>query len=54
MEEVVSNGRKITTIMNNYLANAIKHLNPKANKISHREKLVNIFGSFKNRDSMDV
>ena len=37
--------------MNRHFANITKHMNLKANKISHREKLVNILDTFKNHKS---
>ena len=42
-------GNEITaTIMNRYFTNITKHMNLEANKISHREELVNILDTFKN------
>ena len=40
--EIVKDDGKIATIMNRYFTNITKHMNLKANKISHRKELVNI------------
>ena len=45
--EIVNGNGKIATIMNRYFTNITKHMNPKANKISHREELMNILDTFK-------
>ena len=50
--EIVNDDRKITTIMNRHFTNITKHMNLKANKISHREELVNILDTFKNHMSV--
>ena len=50
--EIVSDDRKIATIMNRYFTNITKHINLKANKISHREELVDILDTFKNHKSV--
>ena len=50
--EIVNEDGKIATIMNGYFTNITKHMNLKANKISHREELVNILETFKNRKSV--
>ena len=46
--EIVKDDGKIATIMSRYFTNITKHMNLKANKISHQEKLVNILDTFKN------
>ena len=46
--EIVSDDGKIATTMNMYFTNITKHMNLKANKISHQEELVNLLGTFKN------
>ena len=46
--EIVNDDGKIATIMNRYFTNITKHMN----KISHREKLVNILDTFKNHKSV--
>ena len=46
--EIVNNDGKIATIMSRYFTNITKHMNLKANKIRHREELVNILDTFKN------
>ena len=50
--EIVNDDGKIATIMNRYFTNITKHMNLKANEISHREKLVNILDTFKNHKSV--
>ena len=50
--EIVNDDGKIATIMNRYFTNITKHMNLKANKISHREELVNILNTFKNHKSV--
>ena len=50
--EIVNDDGKIATIMNRYFTNITKNINLKANKISHREELVNILDTFKNRKSV--
>ena len=50
--ERVNDDRKIATIMNRYFTNITKHMNLKANKISHQEELLNILGAFKNQMSV--
>ena len=50
--EIVNEDGKTATIMNRYSTNITKHMNLKANKISHREELVNILDTFKNRKSV--
>ena len=50
--EIVNDDGKIATIMNRYFANITKHMNLKANKISHREELVNTLDAFKNHKSV--
>ena len=51
--EIVNDGGKIATIMIRYFTNITnKHMNLKANKISHREELVNILDTFKNHKSV--
>ena len=50
--EIVNDDEKIATIMNRYFMNITKHMNLKANKISHREELVNILNTFKNHKSV--
>ena len=46
--EIINDDGEIATIMNKYFMNITKHMNLKANKISHREELVNILDTFKN------
>ena len=46
--EIVNDDGKSATIMNMHFPNITKHMNLKANKISHREELVNILDTFKN------
>ena len=50
--EIVNDNGEIATIMNRYFMNITKHMNLKANKISHREELVNILDTFKNHMSV--
>ena len=50
--ERVNDDRKIATIMNRYFTNITKHMNLKANKISHQEELLNILDTFKNQMSV--
>ena len=50
--EIVNDDRKIATIMNSYFTKITKHMNLKANNISHQEKLVNILDIFKNHMSV--
>ena len=50
--EIVNDDGKIATIMNMRFTNITKHRNLKANKISHREELVNILDTFKNYKSV--
>lgn len=50
--EIVSDGRKIATIMNKYFNDINKHVNLRADKISHREKLVNVLDTFIYDDSL--
>ena len=50
--EIVHDDRKIATIMNRYFTNVTKHMNLKAEKINHREELVNILDTFKNHMSV--
>ena len=50
--EIVNDDGKIATIMNRYFTNITKHMKFKANKISRREKLVNILDTFKNHKSV--
>ena len=50
--EIVNDDGKIASIMNRYFTNITKHVNLKANKISHREELVNILDTFKNHKSV--
>ena len=50
--EKVNDDGKIATIMNRYFTNITKHMNLKANKISHPEELVNILNTFKNHKSV--
>ena len=50
--EIVNDDRKIATIMNRYFTNVTKHMNLKADKINHREELVNILDTFKNHMSV--
>ena len=50
--EIVNDDGEIATIMNRYFMNITKHMNLKANKISHREELVNILDTFKNHMSV--
>ena len=50
--EIVDNDGKIAAIMNRYFTNITKHMNLKANKISHREELVNKIDTFKNHKSV--
>ena len=50
--EIVNDDGKIATIMSRYFTNITKHMNLKANKISHREELVNISDTFKNHKSV--
>ena len=39
--------------MNRYFRNITKHMNLKANKVSHREELVNILQARRNRGKVD-
>ena len=50
--EIVKDDEKIPTVMNSYFTNITKHMNLKANKISHQEELVNILDTFKNHKSV--
>ena len=50
--EIINDDGEIATIMNRYFMNITKHMNLKANKISHREELVNILDTFKNHMSV--
>ena len=50
--EIVNDDGKIATIMNRYFTNITKHMNLNANKISHREELVNILDTLKNHKSV--
>ena len=50
--EIVNDDGEIATIMNRYFITITKHMNLKANKISHREELVNILDTFKNHMSV--
>ena len=50
--EIVIDDGKIATIMNRYFTNITKHMNLKANKISHQEELLNILDTFKNHMSV--
>ena len=50
--EIVNDDGKIATIMNRYFTNITKHMNFKANKISHQEELVNILDTFKNHKNV--
>ena len=50
--EIVNDDGKIAAIMNMYFTYITKHMNLKANKISHREELVNILDTFKNHKSV--
>ena len=50
--EIFNDDGKITTIMNRYFTNKTKHMNLKANKISHRKELMNILDTFKNHKSV--
>ena len=50
--EIVNDDGKIATITNRYFTNRAKHMRLKANKISHREELVNILDTFKNHKSV--
>ena len=50
--EIVNDDEKIATIMNRYFTDISKHIYLKANKISHREELVNILDTFKNQESV--
>ena len=50
--ELVNGDVKIATIMNRYFANITKHMDLKANKISHREELVNMFDTFKSHKNV--
>ena len=50
--EIINDDGEIATIMNKYFMNITKHMNLKANKISHREELVNILDTFKNHMSV--
>ena len=50
--EIVNDDGKIATILNRYFTNITKYMNLKANKISHREELVNILNTFKNHKSV--
>ena len=49
---MANDDRKIATIMNRYFTNITKHMNLKANKISHREELVKILDTIKNHKSV--
>ena len=50
--EIINGNGKIATIMNRCFTNITKHMNLKANKISHRKELVNILDTFKNHKSV--
>ena len=50
--EIVIDDGKIATIMNRYFTNITKHMNLKANKISHQDELPNILDTFKNQMSV--
>ena len=50
--QTVNDDGKIATIMNRYFMNITKHINLKADEISHREELVNILDTFKNHMSV--
>ena len=50
--EIISDDGKIATIINMYFTNITKHMNLKANKISHREEIVNILNTFINHKSV--
>ena len=50
--EIVNDDRKIATIINRYFMNITKHMNLKANKISDREEVVNIWDTFKDHKSV--
>ena len=50
--QTVNDDGKIATIMNRYFTNITKHMNLKADEISHREELVNILDTFKNHMSV--
>ena len=50
--KIVNDDGKIANIMNRYFTNITKHMNLKANKIIHREELVNILDTFKNHKSV--
>ena len=49
--EIVNNGI-IATVMNRYFTNITIHMSLTANKISHREELVNIWDTIKNHKSV--
>ena len=49
--EIINDDGKISTIMNGYFMNITKHMNLKANKISHQEEILNM-DTFKNHMSV--
>ena len=51
--EIVTDDGKVAGIMNRYFTNITKHMNIKANKISHEEELLEIVDTFKNHMSVE-
>ena len=49
--EIINDDGNISTIMNRYFMNITKHMNLKANKISHQEEILNM-DTFKNHMSV--
>ena len=49
--QIVNDDGKIATIVNRYFTNITKHMNLKANKISHQEEILNM-DTFKNHMSV--
>ena len=50
--EILNDDGKVAFVMNIYFTNITKHMNLKANKITHREELVNILDTFKSHMSV--
>ena len=52
--EIINDDRKIATIMTRCFTNITKHMNLKANKISHREEPAKILDTFKNHMNVQM
>ena len=50
--EILNDDGKVAFVMNMCFTNITKHMNLKANKITHREELVNILDTFKSHMSV--